>query len=606
MSDYLVIKELYHSELYHHGVKGQKWGVRQFQNPDGSLTEAGRLRYGGKTHVSQLDDKEREDMYETERAIEAQRESRNKKIMIGVGIGAAAAIALGAAFVAAKYSKNKTEINIMNEQKQAQINKNAVIAARRRETKLLKIQAGINPSARVTNIITNNGNMAVKNLGNLAQINNIVKHMMDGDDMDYLEIKELYHHGIKGQKWGVRRWQEESGTLTPEGRERYRTNVGTKEQLKKSDSYNSLTSKQRKEYLNLAAKRGAKRGAIAGMAIGAVAGIGKRAFSDYTDVTGKNAKYSWFRKDATKSKPDYLYNNGSGFVRGYLLSAAKGAIVGGVAGTIVGKISAKKLAKARIADKGMKYTEQLLDEPADRIRHSDIFDEEQSLEHHGIKGQKWGIRRYQYEDGTLTEEGRRRYNTGSYDEQSGKSHKDWEKENVYKKDGKYFYKDKNGNERLYKTNINELDDKQIKDLKSKIDTENAINKFEADVQNREYQSGLKKATQPAKDTQAVLDSSARVLDATARALPTGNGHYEKKDYSDISDQELKQRISRLQLEESYGRLSGDTKYVKSGSEKAREYLQTAGAVVAIGASAAGLALTISEIRYRRKAEKAGS
>lgn len=31
------------------------------------------------------------------------------------------------------------------------------------------------------------------------------------------------------------------------------------------------------------------------------------------------------------------------------------------------------------------------------------------LVHHGIKGQKWGIRRYQNEDGTLTAEGKRRY-----------------------------------------------------------------------------------------------------------------------------------------------------------------------------------------------------
>ena len=34
------------NELYHHGIKGQKWGIRRYQNPDGTLTEAGRKRYG--------------------------------------------------------------------------------------------------------------------------------------------------------------------------------------------------------------------------------------------------------------------------------------------------------------------------------------------------------------------------------------------------------------------------------------------------------------------------------------------------------------------------------------------------------------------------------
>ena len=36
---------IFTDELYHHGIKGQKWGIRRYRNEDGSLTSAGQRRY---------------------------------------------------------------------------------------------------------------------------------------------------------------------------------------------------------------------------------------------------------------------------------------------------------------------------------------------------------------------------------------------------------------------------------------------------------------------------------------------------------------------------------------------------------------------------------
>lgn len=54
----------YSKELYHHGILGQRWGIRRFQEKNGDLTPAGKKRYGngnfgGKMHPSKgIDRKE--------------------------------------------------------------------------------------------------------------------------------------------------------------------------------------------------------------------------------------------------------------------------------------------------------------------------------------------------------------------------------------------------------------------------------------------------------------------------------------------------------------------------------------------------------------------
>lgn len=175
------------------------------------------------------------------------------------------------------------------------------------------------------------------------------------------------------------------------------------------------------------------------------------------------------------------------------------------------------------------------------------------LYHYGVKGMKWGVR------------------------------KDKQTDSIPKKS----YSSPGLTTR--KTDPSNYTDDELAKINKRLGQEVTYKKLTSSPQKRNT----------AQDAKKILNDGSDILNSTARLMPTGNGKTVRKNYSHMSDDDLRKKINRLQLEESYGRLTGETKYVKSGSEKAREILQTAGAVIAIGATAAGLASTIIDVRRNK-------
>ena len=173
------------------------------------------------------------------------------------------------------------------------------------------------------------------------------------------------------------------------------------------------------------------------------------------------------------------------------------------------------------------------------------------LYHHGIKGQRWGVRRYKNKDGTLTEVGMRRLSGGG------------------KKD-KGIKFDSQG--RL------DNDPSNLRKARSKI-RENAAE------DNRNLSSALNSGSNIAGITSRMASRS----DAKKRAKAAS-----KIDVSQMSDAELRSRINRMNMERQYKQLKAEE--ISTGRGKVSSMLSVAGDILAVGASAASIAVAVHTIR----------
>ena len=175
-----------------------------------------------------------------------------------------------------------------------------------------------------------------------------------------------------------------------------------------------------------------------------------------------------------------------------------------------------------------------------------------NLSHSGLKGMKWGVRRYQNADGSLTEAGKKRYARDAREKEFSK---------YDETTGKYFKTSKN----------------------------NGRTDLEVDA-NRYAKEDLQR-------TKSLTEAGSRMTGDLKRVTEKSIKNTPKKtmDLSHMSDKEMRDQINRAFLEKQYNDMFAPQTSSK-GKEMVQKSLDTAGDVLAVTASALSIALAIKELK----------
>lgn len=191
------------------------------------------------------------------------------------------------------------------------------------------------------------------------------------------------------------------------------------------------------------------------------------------------------------------------------------------------------------------------------MRYDDLVLLGEYICHHGIKGQKWGIRRYQNPDGSLTEEGKKRYLNpdGTFTKEG--------KELLYKKasESKNLWYDFNKREKSYEVNkqiknainssMTDSDKKTLKekydkwqDIGKKLKSQKKLKGFEY---SKEYDNMLNEATTKTLDymkKQKLDSSNEKLYDRVLDYFIYDKGLYNKYEKSYLDANSLEKEYNK--------------------------------------------------------------